>query len=406
MSEKTEIKKSVCTWCKGECGVLLHVKDGRLIKAEDDPDWPRKGFPPTKACPKFMAAIEWFYHPDRVNFPLKRAGERGEGKWNRISWDQAFTEIADKLIAVKDKYGAESIAFTRGTSYRTEANPINRFFLQLGSPMNSISAGNVCMVPRSSVAFCLVGMYPHYSVRPTTKCIVLLGAEPANARPITYNNMRKAIKNGAKLIIVDPRRTGSAVKSDIWLRLRPGTDTALLMSMVNVIIKEGLYDREFVEKWCHGFDKLVPWVEQFNPEEMAGITEVPAEKVREAARLYAATRPGAMVEGMGVEQQESCYRILHARWILAALTGNIDIEGGEELIGPNTKLMDNRSIPPVIPVDPELRKKQIGADRFKLLTFPGRQLITPHLKRVWGKVPELPLITQPSLIVRAILNSE
>src|SRR3990172_2183918 len=105
-----EIKKSVCTYCKGECGVLVHVRDGHLVKVTEDPDWIRKVYPPTKGCPRLKSTMEFFYHPERVNFPLKRAGARGEGKWQRISWGDALDEIAEKLGDIKSRYGAEAIA--------------------------------------------------------------------------------------------------------------------------------------------------------------------------------------------------------------------------------------------------------------------------------------------------------
>ncbi len=141
MKAEAEIKKAVCTFCKGECGVLVHVKDGHLVKIEVDPVWQPR-YPPTKGCVRLRAAKEWFYHPDRVNFPLKRTGERGEGKWQRIPWGQALDEIAQRLGDIKDKYGAESIAFTEGTSYRHDRPSKFRFFNAIGS-MNAIGSAHI-----------------------------------------------------------------------------------------------------------------------------------------------------------------------------------------------------------------------------------------------------------------------
>ncbi len=142
MTQQTEIKKSVCVWCKGECGVLVHVRDDRLIKVEPNPDWPSKVYPPNKGCPRLRAAKEFFYHPDRLNFPVKRVGERGEGRWQRIPWEIALDEIAAKLKEIKEKYGPEAVGYTWGTAYRTELALRHRFFNLFGSP-NGNSAVNI-----------------------------------------------------------------------------------------------------------------------------------------------------------------------------------------------------------------------------------------------------------------------
>jgi anaerobic selenocysteine-containing dehydrogenase len=405
MTQETEIKKAVCVWCKGECGVLVHVKDGHLVKLEEDPDYGRKVWPATRGCVRFRAAAEFMYHPDRVNFPLKRVGDRGEGKWQRISWDQALDEIAEKLTRVKDKYGAEGIGFTRGTGFRQEDEPRQRFLELLGSP-NSASPGNICFIPRSMVADAIVGYFPLYSVRANTKCIVLLGAETQIARPITALSFREAVKNGAKVIVIDPRKTESASKADVWLQLRPGTDCALLLGMINVMINEELYDKEFVEKWCYGFDKLREHVAEYTPEKVEKITEVPADKIREATRVYATNKPGTMVEGMGIEEAPQNAEILHARWILAALAGNIDVEGGEELHGVNPRILNGREAIPYPPMSLEQKNKQLGADRFKFLLWPGRDMIIQERMKYWGRVGSLPAIGYPSGVWRAILTGQ
>ncbi len=130
---ETEVKKSICYWCKGECGVLVHVKDGRLIKVEVDPNWPRSVWPPIKSCPRFQNALEYFYDSGRVKFTLKRAGERGEGKWQQIGWEDALDEIAGRLRKLRDRYGAETLAFLSGTG-RTEEAAIQRFLVLFGTP--------------------------------------------------------------------------------------------------------------------------------------------------------------------------------------------------------------------------------------------------------------------------------
>ncbi|MBI4330469.1 MAG: molybdopterin-dependent oxidoreductase [Chloroflexi bacterium] len=399
-----EVKKSVCNWCKGECGVLVHVNNGRLVKATNDPDFPEQTWPRSTACLRLKAAREFFYHLDRVNFPLKRAGEKGEGKWRAISWEQALDEIAEGMKKVIRQYGPEALSFTLGTAYKQENPLMTRLFTLLNNPLNFASATNVCFWPRSMVANAIVGMFPHFSVRPSTKCIVSLGAEPLVSRPTTAEQMRQAIKNGAKHIVIDPRRTYSASKADVWLQLRPGTDAAVLMGMVNVIIEEGLYDREFVERWCHGFEELKQRAREYPPEKAAAISDVPAETIQEAARVYAANRPGAMIEGMGIEELTSNAEVLHARWILAALVGNLDVEGGEELTGPHPTMLTMKELEPRVDFKPEVLAKQIGADRFKFLAIHGQRMISSNMGRVWPRLPWQGIIAHGPSMWRAVLT--
>lgn len=386
MDSETELKRAVCTWCKGECGVLVHVKDDHLVKVEPDPEWPKQVYPPIKGCLRRRAAVEWFYHHDRVNFPLKRAGEKGEGKWQKISWTQALDEIAEKLGKIKREYGGEAIAYSQGTSWRFERTCTFRFLRLIGA-VNSSGAATVCYVPRANVAYAIVGMYPHFSVKSSTKCVVLLGAEPLASRPRNAAVIFQAVKNGAKLIVIDPRHTRSATMADVWLKPRPGTDCALLLGMINFIIQERLFDREFVDKWCYGFDQLRARASEYPLDEVARITEVPAEKIAEAARVYVANRPGCMIEGMGIEELQQNAEALHARWILAALAGNIDIEGGEELTGPHPRILSAGELQPPFGLPPGQAEKQLLGGKFKLLNFPGQALISPAVQRAWGKMP-------------------
>jgi anaerobic selenocysteine-containing dehydrogenase len=405
MDEEVEIKKAVCHWCKGECGVLVHVKDGRMIKLEADPDWPRPTYPTPNGCGRLRAGIEWFYHPDRLKFPVKRVGERGEGKWQPISWEQALDEIAERLTEIRDKYGSEAIGYTAGTGGRTDHTHKERFFRMMGM-VNSSRPSAVCFGPRCQMADAIVGMFPHYSVKPTTRCIVMIGAELLIARPIVAHNLREAKKRGAKTIVIDPQRTRSAAEADVWLQLRPGTDCALLMGMVNVMINEDLYDKQFVDNWCYGFDELKERAAEYPLDVVERITEVPTEKIREAARVYAANRPGCMIEGMGIEELPSNAEIIHARWILAALAGNIDVEGGEELTGPHPKMLTPGEIEPRVYISPEQLSKQIGGDRFKFLSRAGQQLIVESMRKVWPKSPRVIAISHGPSMYRAILTGK
>jgi anaerobic selenocysteine-containing dehydrogenase len=316
----------------------------------------------------------------RLKYPLKRAGKRGEDKWTRISWDEALDEIAGRLSELKSSYGAETLALTAGDAWLNPDEYKARFLNLFGSP-NIIGPSPICMGPRGLVCDAILGWSPQFSVRPTTKCVVSLGSTMDITRPGVWQTFLKAQKNGAKLIVVDPRRTAAAAKANLWLQLRPGTDAALLLGMINHIIQADLFDRPFVEKWCHGFEAMAERAKEYNLDKVANITRVPAERIREAAVMYASHNPATIVEGMGVEQQTNSVQVIHARCVLAGLTGNLDIEGGEELPGPHSAvgLTTDRQIELLEVLSEEQRRKQIAYDRFKLHSLPGQELLQKYI---------------------------
>jgi thiosulfate reductase / polysulfide reductase chain A len=382
INERIEIRPTVCFWCKAECGLLAHVRNGELLTLEEDPDWPIKCYPPTKGCVRRKAAAEYFYHPGRINYPMKRTGTRGEGKWQRVSWKDALDEIAGKLTRLRDKYGAETMAASGGTA-RTHDEYRARFFNLFGSP-NLLGQERICFGPRSIMGDSIVGMFPNYAVSKDTNCVLLLGAEPLTARPMAGKAIMEAKKRGAKMIVVDPVQTQSARMADIWLPLHPGTDSALLLGMINVIVSENLYDRGFVEKWCYGFDKLVDRLREYPLPKVASITGLPEDLIRQAAEMYARNGPACAIEGMGLEHSYTSTQALHARWILSSICGNLDIRGGETQMGP----------PGFVPTrDMELWErmpesqwhKMIGADRFRMSSYDAQKIINGNIVRVWGK---------------------
>ena len=377
-----EIKPTVCFWCKAECGLLAHVRDNQLIKLEEDPDWPIKCYPPAKGCVRRKAAVEYFYHQGRLNYPLKRVGERGEGKWQRISWQDALDEIASKLGKLRDKHGPETLAASGGTA-RTHDEYRARFFNLFGSP-NLLGQERICFGPRSIMADAIVGMFPNYAITRDTKCILLLGAEPLKSRPMAAKAILEAKKRGARMIVVDPCQTQSARLADIWLPLRPGTDAALLLGMINVIVKENLYDKDFVEKWCFGFDKLIERLEDYPLEKVSHITGLSQKLILDAAHMYASNRPACCIAGMGIEHSFTSTQALHARWILSAMCGNLDIKGGEIQMGPPGSV-PSREIELWEKLAESQWQKMIGAKRFRLSSYDAQRIINTNIIKVWGK---------------------
>lgn len=394
----SEVKRVVCEFCHAKCRLLLHSENGRLTGLAEDTSTRISGttFPPVKACNRLRGAKEWMYHPDRVNFPLKRIGEKGEGKWQTISWEQAFDEIADRLKEIKEKHGAEAIGATTGTG-RTMEDMTGRFFYLLGSP-NTIGETQICYSPHMVVGITMLGwstrMYAAHAragrtlesgaVVPKTKCFLLIGMNPAQCAPRLWKPLRDNKKLGGRLIVIDPRRTESAEMADIWLQLRPGTDTALLMSMINVIIEEKLYDKEFIEQWCHGFDELVKRAQEYSPEKAAEITWVPAGKIREAARMYALNKPASAIMGMGIEHSHKAIEATQAKFILGAITANIDALGGDYVPGPS-RLRPLSEIELSEMLSPEQRKKTLGGDRFRLFSWEAFDYVQSYVEKMWGR---------------------
>jgi anaerobic selenocysteine-containing dehydrogenase len=365
------VVKSTCRMDHGGCGALVYIREGKVVRLEGNKEHPiSKGH----LCVKGLASIEHLYHPDRLKYPLKRVGEKGEGKWRRFSWDEALNEIADKIKEIKKEYGAEAIAVGTGTD-RNSHFILFRLANVIGTP-NFFSAGYVCYVPMVRATEVTAGgpwfsrFYYAYDVPP--KCLVLWGSQASFVSDDTPHpcapNFRNVLDKVEKFIVIDPRRTWEASKADLWLQVRPGTDGALALAMLNVIINEELYDRAFVEKWCYGFEKLRERVQKYPPEKMAEVTWIPADKIREAARIYATYRPGVIHSAMGLQHHVDTFQTLRSILCLIGITGNLDVPGGNVLSEPGMKrLATNLELWDRLPL--EQAKKRIGADRFRLLSY-------------------------------------
>ena len=322
MSTKTI--RSICFGCHSRCGVIVEVKDGRLVKVKGDKEHP---FSHGYICPKGLAASEIIYHPDRITHPLRRVGKKGEGKFEQISWDEALDIIADRLTRYRDQFGAESIVFGQGT---TRGNPpwISRFLSLFGSPNYSAPA-NYSLGPIIMGMSAVCGDAPMADTI-SSKCIVLWGHNPEHSFPgLWMYDIREALKAGAKLIVVDPRGIPLAKKADHWLPVRPGTDVALVLCFINLIIKNELYDKDFVENWTSGFDQLREYVSRFTPDYCAEITWIPAEEIEKAAMTYANTKPACIQPGIGGACHSiKSFDLSRSIAILSAITGNLGTPGG------------------------------------------------------------------------------
>ena len=364
---KYKIVPTVCDGCHEQCGVLVHIKDGKVVRIEGDPSNPQNE---GKLCPKGFASIEMLYHPNRHKYPLKRKGEKGEGKWERISWNEALQSIADKLKEIKEKYGPLSIAAGVGDRVRALDATLG-FLYAIGSPNLFHADSHFCYFPGLLAERCTYGSYITSENGPDfrySKCIVIWGANPPASHPMRAREIMIAKRKGAKLIVVDPRFTEIASKADLYLQIRPGTDAALALGMLNVIIDEGLYDKEFVDKWCIGFDKLKKRVEEYPPKRVSEITWLSEDEIIQAARMWATNRPSTHYTRIGVQMSVNVVQAIRAISIMIAICGNLDIKGGHIL---SNKPKGFKSLLEIITKElrlpPELEDKRIGAKEFPLM---------------------------------------
>ncbi len=381
-----EIKKVVCMQCHNACRLAVGVDADRLVSVEPDKEFPgtRSSYSITKGCPRRRNVIEYFYHPARLNYPLKRSGARGENKWQKITWEQAFEEIASRMKEIIAKHGPEAIATTSGTG-RTHDEIRQRFFNLLGSP-NHVGAGAICYGPMCAVSHMLFGWRVFPVVKANTRCILLWGGGGPRYWDVFWQAARKARReNGAKIIVVDPRKTDAVRHADLWLQIRPGTDCVLALAMINHIIQKGLYDKSFVEKWCHGFDQLKERAAEYPIEKAAKITWLRKEDIVQAAEWYATLKPGATNHGMGIEHQPGSIETLHAHYILSALSGNIEEKGGDIFPTPYPGIIHEQEIAAHDRLSEEQVNKTLGIERFRLLSRKGFDLIQANVARLWGK---------------------
>ncbi len=392
-----EVKKTIC-WpspgCHCNCGLLVTVRDDKILDIRGNPEFPyNRGAVCAERLPHFR---RWLDHPDQLMHPLKRLGARGENRWERISWEQALDEIAAKLEAIKAGYGAESLSTIEGT-YRSDFYAIRARFLNLfGNPGNVGAAGTACACNKVALAVALAGANIPCILAPPLKrlnCLVLLGRDYTDANPVRRRPMQKwrARNPEAKLIVVDPRETAMAKTADMWLQIRPGTDAALLMAWIHVIIERGLWDREFVREWTHGFEQLRQRAAEYTPDRVAAVTWIPAEQIVASALAYAGSRPGCINSGLAPDQLgRNATRVEQAKLCLHAITGNMRAavpgmapEGPGPVIGGVMAVRDSMMQMAEL-CTPAQRAKQLGSDRFKLMTWPGYERMNALYERAYG----------------------
>jgi anaerobic selenocysteine-containing dehydrogenase len=381
-----KIVRSACYSCNSCCEVLVFVDEatGGILKVEGDPESPvTQGV----LCAKGLASRDLVYNPGRLRHPLVRAGERGEDRWKQISWDDALNRIAEKLLSYREKYGSEGVAFLQGT-----IRGWSRVFSRLANAFGAVNHGAAgwaqCLWPRlvdNAVTF--GATYTEVADFDKTNCMLIWGTNPASTWPSFASKIMDARERGARLIAVDPYLSETAAKADIWLQLRPGTDTALGLALLHVVIGEGLYDKSFVRDWTVGFDRLKKHVTEYTPEWGETITKVPATLIVKAARLYAGARPSAVYRCVSLDEVYDSVQACRAASLLAAITGNIGVPGGNVTVSHRGEITQNSH--KFIGYDLLPSEKiplRRGFDEFPLLCDRLSPVPTAHMPSLWETI--------------------
>jgi anaerobic dimethyl sulfoxide reductase subunit A len=339
--------------CGGRCLLIAHVQDGRITRLETDDRPDVLAAPQLRACPRGRAYLRRQYHPDRLQYPMKRVGKRGLGEFKRISWEEALDTFAGELKRIKERYGNSALFVPYGTGGYSQINGsqtarrlMNLFGGCLGI-YNSYSWAAINVATPTVFGTKITGNQRQDWLN--SKYILMWGWNPAEMRDGTNSDyfVKLARQNGAQVVCVDPRLSNSAVAlADEWIPIRPGTDTAMMSAMAYVMITEELYEAEFVRTHCIGFDHTqmpagVEGAESYKdyilgtkdgipktPEWAEAFCAVPGETIRRIARQYATTKPAVLYQGYGMQRRAYGEQVVRAGCVLATITGNVGVPGG------------------------------------------------------------------------------
>ena len=354
-----------CTLCYHSCGTRVTVDDGKAVRVEGLESHPlNRG----KLCPKGEAALENVYDPNRILYPMKRV----LGKWERLSWDQALGEIADKLNSLKEAFGPAVLGVFSGSigvENLEMAGLTQRFKAAFGSP-NFFSVESICYRMRIRTRQMTFGKYPTEEL--DSNLYILWGHNPEESDFPLEIALKRNLEKGSRIVVIDPKRIPLADRAEMYLRIRPGTDGAMALAMINVIVSERLYDEGFIEKHTTGFDELKENIGRYTPEWAEKITWVPAEDTRRVARLFASVEGAAIYQGTCTQDQTANgTQNSRAFSILQIITGNINKPGGW-VISPRLKLGN---------VGLSVEGKPLGVDRY------------PLFYEVWGRKSPYGVVT-------------
>ena len=367
---------TLCNGCGNRCAIFAYVKNNRLWKIEGNPEANgNQGY----ICPKGHGYIHDLYNPDRIRGPLKKVS----GRFQPISWEQAYKEIAQKINLILMDHGPESI-FWINYPQPNHAYAL-RLMHSLASP-HYFTHGSTCYTARNAGWHYTVGKLPANDLA-NSRYIIIIGRNPAGGIDLgQVADLVKAKSKGAKIVVIDPRHSETAIIADEWIPIKPGTDLAFLLAMINVLIKEELYDREFVEKKTIGFDQLDDEMVNYPPEWAEKVCEVPAHTIVRITREIAALKPKVLLHrgyhGAFGSQYLNSFQTARALAIVNALLGNINREGG--IYFPQTAQLGELQPQHPVPPGPQSPK----ADGTGI---PGRYPLGAYGDGIAHAIPELAL---------------
>ena len=350
--------------------------------------------------------------PDRVNYPLKRVGERGSNTWQRVSWDEALDDIAQRLQTLAQKHGPETLASMIGGPH-TSFWPLHRFLNLFGTP-NNMGIGQICWNPRIWMDVVTFGWTVEADMIPgLTECLFIWGTNPAESDNSSFWQFLREYSQESmgELVVIDPRYNRMASLATRWIPILPGSDVVFALSLLNVIIEEDLYDHEFVETWCHGFEDLREHVKAFSPRVAAARCGIAQDDIYFAARTFANAKASALVSGRGIDQVGKnvapCHRTICC---LRAITGNVDKPG-------SCVIMDKSDFVPEVNLEmtdrlaPEHKARSLNtlrSDGTPLQSYPGFEYIRQFTQRIDNKVlPERYLTAaHPDFVLHAIQTGD
>ena len=347
-------KKGLCGICPAGCWVEVGMREGRLEDIRAD-----QGHPLGMLCRRGRHAPEIVYSEHRLRYPMRRVGPKGTHDFERVSWDEAYELIVDRLQAIKAESGPEAVSIYTGRGafelslcdlYQPKGVAVSsasNVLFPFGSP-NTMGVGALCYVsfamiaPHVTMGRMLINMFTDVE---HADVLVVWGANPAtDSPPLDMHRLEAAARRGADIIVIDPRRTETVTRTGAqWLPIRPGTDGALALSLIEVMLSEDLHDEDFADDWCHGFEQLTRYTQHFQPEVAEEITGVPADEIRKLARRIARAKGACPVMYTGLEYSNSGVQAIRAVLTLFALAGHLDAPGGIGLAMPDSHFPINRS---------------------------------------------------------------
>ncbi len=358
--------------------MYLTVKDGKVVDVEGDPEHP---ITQGRLCVRCLTLPEYMYSEKRILHPMKRAREdRGKDTWEEITWDEALDMIEEEVGRIKEHWGAESIVAFQGTGREATLYKSPLCYAALGSPNACFPmSGDSCYGPRCSVADFILGagypeldyaaFFPDRFDDPRWECpkyVVLWGKDPLFSNPDGFfgHTLIDIMKLGAKFIVIDPRVTWMAAHAEYHLQLRPGTDAALGLGMINYVIEHDLYDHEFVENWCYGFEELAQRASEYPLDTVEEITWVPADAIAQAAHALATNHPSSFMWGLAIDTNSNGVQAGHTVLALAAILGDLDVPGGVTLAVP-ASFMGKWRYECAKQLEPGMMEKQITDPAYK-----------------------------------------